>query len=307
MATLYWDTNGSGNGLVGGNGIWSTSVANWNLNSDGSGSNVVWTNSTSNEANFQGGGGTITLGGNITADLIYGSPSINNVTLNGVYSINLSSVVNCNLTANVPVTSTIDTVYGFQQFFGSLTLNNGFYCNAFRLGVTTIIGNTFTVTSTTIGNVLDTSLTLNGDSNINGVTNINSGGSLTVGSNNTSSFNNKIYTYGDITSNGLLQLNDGLYVYQPLTLGGSGVCNINGNLDTIYNLTKTGTGTIFLSGSITDFAYKTITVSQGTFKTNSDANYSNTDIICSGTLSCMGNFTVSGNLLFATGTIRLGI
>jgi autotransporter-associated beta strand protein len=304
--SFYWDTNGSGNGIDGGNGSWSTSVANWNVNQDGAGDNTVWINGDSSEANFtQGGGGVLTVTGTITAGLIVGG----SVTLIGTGKLFIKSVSNCNLVSDIPITSSSDTIFGFQSLINSsLSFNKGFTCNAFSLGVPTIISGTLENTSTTIGNSISDSLTLNCTANITGTTLIESGGSLIITSNNTASFNSLFDTYAnDITSNGLLNLNDSVQISGVPTFKGTGTTAIYSDITGDYNLIKAGSGTLFLSGSKNSLNTRDIKVNEGTFKVKPDTTFNSSNFICSGTLNFIGNANIFGNVTFATGTLRLGI
>lgn len=59
--TLYWDGNGDGAGVVG-TGTWDNTTANWNTQSDYSGSYVPWTNASGQDvAWFPTNGGSVTI------------------------------------------------------------------------------------------------------------------------------------------------------------------------------------------------------------------------------------------------------
>lgn len=309
LSTRYWNpqqVTGSAfnpsNSGQGGNGNWNTTGILWSTNGDGTGG-TAWTNSTDLSADI--GSAIMTLQTNITTGDIVSS----NITLTGSYAMTIGyGLSNVTMVADVPVTSSTDTTYGFQCLVNSnLNFKKGFYCNAFHFGVPVIISGSLQTTSTTIFSYIDDSLILNCNADVSGDVSVQNGGSLTISSNKTASFNGLFYTYENITCNGLLELNTGMSIFDNISLSGNGNYNINGDFGGNYNLTKTGDGILFISGTRSDANLKDIIISNGTLKTNSNKTYSNTNFICSGTLSCMGNLTIGGNATFHTGTLRLGV
>jgi hypothetical protein len=286
----------------GGDGNWDTTSVLWSTNGDGTGG-TAWSNSTDLSADI--GTATLTLQTDITTGDIVSS----NITLTGSYTLNIGySVSNVTMVANIPVTSSADTVYGFQALVNNnLTFKKGFYCNGFTLDNPVIISGTFDATSSAITNYIRDSLTLNANSTIAGPTTIQLGGTLLVTSNNTASFNNTFSSDNTVTSNGLTNFNNTFSLDADMTFNGSGRTNINSNLGGNYNIIKSGSGILFLSGSRTNFSTKNINIDEGKFILNSNVNLFNNDIICSGTLNCLGNAIINGNITFATGTLRLGI
>lgn len=66
-ATLEWDVDGTASGAQGGSGTWDNlGNTNW---WDGS-TNVQWNNAGADQAEFDGGPGTVTLGSDVTADKV---------------------------------------------------------------------------------------------------------------------------------------------------------------------------------------------------------------------------------------------
>src|SRR5436190_7738072 len=125
-ATLYWDSDAdaSGNDVatgtnLGGTGTWNTSLANWFNGSV----ETIWNNANNDAAVFDGGSGTVTLGGPITA----GSLSFSNNT--GSYDITadtltLSSGVIDSGASNHTVSSIITGASGLTKLgAGALTLS----------------------------------------------------------------------------------------------------------------------------------------------------------------------------------------
>jgi len=306
--TIYWDTNGSNGGLVGGSGTWSTSVANWNQNSDGSGDNIVWPNGVLKEADFSSGGGTITLGTNITTGQIY---TTDTCTFTGSYvlTIGYGLLGSSQYIFKVPVSSSEDTTYGFQAINpSSLTFEKGLECNSFNFGGSVVITQSLNTTSNSITHQISDSLILNCTSSVAGNFTINSGGSLTVTANNTASFNSLFDTYtNDITSNGLLNLNSSVQISGVPTFKGTGTTAIYSDITGDYDLIKAGTGTVFLSGSKNSLNSRDIKINEGIFKIKPDTTFNSSNFICSGTLNLIGNTSIFGNVTFATGTLRLGI
>lgn len=312
----YWDTNTapvSGQGtpenpyiyaLEGGSDTWSTSAVKWTQNGDGSPPHNAWVNGTEYVADFSSGGGTITLGTNITTGQIY---TTDTCTFVGGYILTVGSALGGNGNYNffVPVTSSTDEIYGLQAFAAqNIIFYSGLHCNAYRFSSTTTIYNHFETFSNTVANNIDGILILNTDANINNATTLSSNGSLTISNSYTASFNNFLAINNNILCNGLLVFNgDTLQIQSPnVFFSGSGDYNINGHMYFYYGLTKSGTGTLFISGNVDG---SSLTVSEGILKTNIDITMTN-DIVCSGTLHCSGNLTVGGNVSFSNGILRLG-
>jgi hypothetical protein len=120
MTTLYWDTSVTA-GLQSGNGVWSTSVANWNTAADGSGSHVAWTNGA--DAVFSVSG--------TSAVTISSSVNANSVTFSGA-GYSLSGTVNGNVSVATNA-ATLDgvTLNGNLAVVNqaTLTIRNGLTLN----------------------------------------------------------------------------------------------------------------------------------------------------------------------------------
>ena len=171
-------------GLQGGDGIWSTTVANWNTAADGSGQRVAWTNG--DDAIISAGNtGTITISGGVTA---------NSVTFtNGGYTVNGSTLALTGTRAIVSngdssnytivcseimsdVTFNGNAVYrgnGNEGIFGNATFNDSSVNQGTITGNATFNGSSFNDYGPISGNVTfnDSSYnngTISGDATFNG-------------------------------------------------------------------------------------------------------------------------------------------
>lgn len=133
-AILYWDTDGTTDGLQGGNGTWSTAVSNWNTNVTGTGTWSAWTNFDS--ANFESTGtATITTSGTPSVGGINFGAS--NVTIEGGdlslwstasgISTSLSATINAKLLNGgiFKEGSGILTLSGNNSYAGKTDINAG--------------------------------------------------------------------------------------------------------------------------------------------------------------------------------------
>lgn len=310
LSPRYWNpqqVTGSAfnpsNSGQGGNGNWNTTSILWSTNGDGTGG-TAWTNSTDLSADI--GSAVMTLQTDITTGDIVSS----NITLTGSYSMTIGyGLSNVTMLADVPVTSTTDTTYGFQAITNvNLNFKKGLYCNAFNFGGPTIISSSLETTSNSITHQISDSLILNCSSTVAGDFLVNSGADLTITSNNTASFNSIFDLYSnDITSNGLLNLYGIVQLSGVPTFKGTGTTILYSNITGDYDLIKTGSGTFFLSASKSSLNTRDIKINEGTFKIKPDTIFNSSNFICSGTLNLLGNTSIIGNVTFATGTLRLGV
>lgn len=71
-STLYWDANGTANG-VGGNGTWTNGGGNWSTNNPAApaaNTTTTWTNTNRDTADFRGTAGVVTTSGSVAVGLL---------------------------------------------------------------------------------------------------------------------------------------------------------------------------------------------------------------------------------------------
>lgn len=118
--TLYWDTDNASN-LQSGDGTWSTTVANWSTNSNGTGTRVPWTDGA--DAVFPSATtstSTITVGGNVNVHSVTFTGTGYAVT-GGTLTLGTSSVT---VGADTTITSVLSGSAGLTKSgSGKLTLS----------------------------------------------------------------------------------------------------------------------------------------------------------------------------------------
>lgn len=164
QTNLHWDT-GTGGGLQGGAGTWSTAAANWNDSAGTAGANVVWSG-TGNIANFSGTSGTVTVDTSITLS-----------RLNATAGYSFSGTGGLDFGANAGV---IDTSSNISTFGIGLAGTNGitksgsgtftFTGTGTYSGTLRVSGGTFTLgnTTATANRLSSTSSLAIGSSSANG-------------------------------------------------------------------------------------------------------------------------------------------
>ncbi len=284
-ATIFWDggtINIAGNGdgaSAGGSGTWSTSISNWDV---GSGlAEAVWTNG-SNDANFGGTAGTVTLGTGVTVGQLsansvsgYVFAGTNTITLNNGTTIFKTNGTTFNSTVTIATNAKILTllnttnttvISGVISGTGSVTLATG------STGTVTLSGvNTYTGGTTVNAGILQAGKATNAFGNNQGALTVNTGGTV--------DYNGKGEQIGYLTGT-----------------GGTVVNNISGIASTLNLFGNTGSGNYF--GVIADNTSGT-----GTILLNKSGAATQT---FSGLNTYTGSTSVAGTAL-VTGTLAAGI
>lgn len=284
--SFVWDTApgvaGPGDGTVtGGSGTWDTTTANWTT--DAGVNNVVFGNTTSDIAIFGGVAGTVTLGAPVTLNGITFSSTGYSIAGSGANTLTFGGT-----TPTITVTNAADSATIGAVLTGPGALN-------FAGAGTAILTSANTYSGAT--NVLGGSLQLSGGDNRLAV-----GGSVVLGTGTASgklilgdatAASNQTLTslttsgtgaansvVGGFTSTSTLTINNATAVSFGGILGGGGTNDNN------LALTKTGAGTLTLSG-VSTYAGPT-TVSAGTLALTNTAN------------NVTGKYVISGNTSVVT-------
>lgn len=314
-ATLNWDTSVAGGGISGGNGIWNTTNTNWTA--DGGASKISWTDG--NNAKFDTGTGTVTLGENISVSSIefwttgytIDSPSYT-LTIDaggtdssgGPRDVRLTS--SHSATINAPIIVLGETNFALSQAPGTLTVNG------------TISG------AGSINKDGTGTLTLNNSNTSTGISGFSfklSGGTLEVGDNSAlgqSAFqwfnDTEIRAIGGsrtIANNISITSNS-----NARTVGGSQDITFTGDMSTsglagkTLNITNTGVTTF--SGVISGAGLGFTKTGNGLLVYSGNNTYTGATTLSAGTLLINGSTTGqgsynvnSGGTLGGTGTIGL--
>jgi len=292
QATRYWDINGSTAGAGGSgtpSGTWSTSVANWNPNSDGTGVVANW--SSNNNAQFSAGVDainpyTVTVSGTISVNTIRLDEGATVTFTGGTLNFTGAAGTNSFLTGiqtGVPTSAVINSV---------VTGANGFRI-ARNLGLNNVVSISNTGNNwsgpTTVG--LDTTL----KSLAAGV--IPNGSAVTVSSGGTLDLNNFNETVATVSSTGSVKLGSA-----TLTLAAPAGESFGGVISGTGNVVKSGSGDWTIT-AVNTYSGNT-TLNAGTVHIDGDATFGTS----AGTLNLAGgNINTTANRSVTSDPVAQGI
>jgi fibronectin-binding autotransporter adhesin len=318
--TLYYDTN-NGTGVQSGNGIWSTSVNDWNtLPSPPSGGRVVWTNGL-NAAFTTGGVNTLTLNGTVSTLSITQSGTGTNTIINAgtspllnIGSGGLTNTSDLAFTINSPIGLTATQIWTATSGGGTLAVTGGIATGGNNLTIQGTGNTTISTGAITGGGTLTKSgtgiFTLNSTSDSTTV-NVNSG-TLALGANDRLANGATVTVAGGILDTTASNRTDTVSIFNMSSgsLNGGGTLTattyglsggtVNGNLGTgTVNVT---TGTVNLNGTA---AATTVNVNSGTLLLGSSDRLANAAAVnvAGGILSIAGNSDTVGTVTLTNGSI----
>ena len=312
--SLYWDINDL-SGLAAGDGIWSTSVANWNSSATPSeNGRVVWTNPS--DAFFNASGTSIVT--------VSGTVEVSSMTFNGAgYTIAGSSLTltgaggNISVNADAAISAIIAGSVGLTKLGSSTLTLSG--VNTYT-GTTTVSGGKLTVSSSglvnfTVGVTIGAGeFIYNSDTALSQPVTFNlTGGSLsgigTITSTVTLSAGNT-YSAGAVGAPGTQAFTGGLTLASgsifswdlDATTTDPGANTANSGSYDIVTGNGTGTGTfevVLGSNSFTDVFWNSNKTWNNIFSGSNPtfSTFAGTDVASSGLVTGEGQFTYTGSSL----------